>query len=320
MSARKSERLLNLVICLLVARTYVTKERIREVVEGYAGTDRRGLREDVRARQGRVARPGHPDRDGHHRQVLLRRSGLPHPPGRLRTARGQAGAGRGRGARRRRPGLAARQPGRGDQFRRAEAEGRRDPDRPVRPERDRAARRCLRARVRPALVGRRDPHGGDVRAHPQRRRREDQADPRAVGDRLLARPLVRRGPGPGPPGHPDVPAVADRRQRQDDRPARGVLRAHGDGPALPGRRARAPPPTSEAKIRARAGSCVSLRRRATAVEPYEDGWDLLHVPYADAGVLAEEIASYGPQAVVEAPGDVLDGVLRRLREVAGVPA
>ncbi|HZO69886.1 MAG TPA: WYL domain-containing protein, partial [Kribbellaceae bacterium] len=37
MSARKSERLLNLVICLLVARTYVTKDRIREVVEGYAG-------------------------------------------------------------------------------------------------------------------------------------------------------------------------------------------------------------------------------------------------------------------------------------------
>jgi proteasome accessory factor B len=36
-SARKSERLLNVVICLLVARTYVTKERIREVVEGYAG-------------------------------------------------------------------------------------------------------------------------------------------------------------------------------------------------------------------------------------------------------------------------------------------
>ena len=34
MSARKSERLLNVVICLLVARTYVTKERIREVLTG----------------------------------------------------------------------------------------------------------------------------------------------------------------------------------------------------------------------------------------------------------------------------------------------
>ncbi|MGY2874779.1 proteasome accessory factor B [Marmoricola sp. URHA0025 HA25] len=35
MTAWKSERLLNLVIMLLVARTYVTKERIREVIEGY---------------------------------------------------------------------------------------------------------------------------------------------------------------------------------------------------------------------------------------------------------------------------------------------
>jgi proteasome accessory factor B len=63
---------------------------------------------------------------------------------------------------------------------------------------------------------------------------------------------------------------------------------------------------------------VSLRRRSNAIEFYEEGWDLLHVPYADSGVLAEEIASYGPDAVVEGPGDVLDGVLRRLRMVAGV--
>ncbi|MGO4257031.1 helix-turn-helix transcriptional regulator [Marmoricola sp. RAF53] len=35
MTATKSERLMNLVIMLLVSRTYVTKERIREVIEGY---------------------------------------------------------------------------------------------------------------------------------------------------------------------------------------------------------------------------------------------------------------------------------------------
>src|SRR3954449_2163248 len=35
MTAWKSERLLNLVIMLLVSRTHVTKERIREVIEGY---------------------------------------------------------------------------------------------------------------------------------------------------------------------------------------------------------------------------------------------------------------------------------------------
>src|SRR4028119_437364 len=35
MSRRKSERLMNLVIALLVTRQYLTKERIRTVVEGY---------------------------------------------------------------------------------------------------------------------------------------------------------------------------------------------------------------------------------------------------------------------------------------------
>src|SRR3954463_11798850 len=41
MTARKSERLLNLLITLLVSRTYVTKDRLREVVEPYreAGDD-----------------------------------------------------------------------------------------------------------------------------------------------------------------------------------------------------------------------------------------------------------------------------------------
>ncbi len=41
MTARKSERLINLLITLLVARTYVTKDRLREVIEPYreAGDD-----------------------------------------------------------------------------------------------------------------------------------------------------------------------------------------------------------------------------------------------------------------------------------------
>ena len=38
MTASKSERLLNLVIMLLVSRTYVSKERVREVIEGYRGS------------------------------------------------------------------------------------------------------------------------------------------------------------------------------------------------------------------------------------------------------------------------------------------
>lgn len=37
MAPRKSERILNLTICLLAARRYLTREQIRETVEGYAG-------------------------------------------------------------------------------------------------------------------------------------------------------------------------------------------------------------------------------------------------------------------------------------------
>lgn len=39
MTASKSERLLNLVIMLLVSRNYVTKDRIRDVIEGYHGSE-----------------------------------------------------------------------------------------------------------------------------------------------------------------------------------------------------------------------------------------------------------------------------------------
>lgn len=39
MTASKSERLLNLVIMLLVSRNYVTKDRIRDVIEGYQGSE-----------------------------------------------------------------------------------------------------------------------------------------------------------------------------------------------------------------------------------------------------------------------------------------
>lgn len=37
MSARKSERIMNLTICLLMARRFIEREQIRELVEGYAG-------------------------------------------------------------------------------------------------------------------------------------------------------------------------------------------------------------------------------------------------------------------------------------------
>ena len=60
----KLDRLLNLTAALLETRVPMTAEEIRTRVPGYSTGLRRGVPPCVRARQGRPARAGHPDRDG----------------------------------------------------------------------------------------------------------------------------------------------------------------------------------------------------------------------------------------------------------------
>lgn len=98
-----------------------------------------------------------------------------------------------------------------------------------------------------------------------------------------------------------------------------------------------PPEDSRiAVVRVRAGRGAGLRRRALdptafidpvlaseAAETGEfrkaedvagtDGWDELHVKVGDAGGLAQELAGYGPDVVVLEPPDVREDVIRRLR-------
>jgi predicted DNA-binding transcriptional regulator YafY len=80
-----------------------------------------------------------------------------------------------------------------------------------------------------------------------------------------------------------------------------------------------PPPRGTARLAVRAGTGFGLRRRASAVRRGADGWDEVVVPYGDAGVLAEEIAPYGPDVVALAPEAVRVEVVRRLRAVADRP-
>jgi len=83
----------------------------------------------------------------------------------------------------------------------------------------------------------------------------------------------------------------------------------------------APPrQTASARVRVRRGAGYGLRRRATGTRVGPDGWDELSVPYADAGVLAEELAGYGADAVALEPDDVRKRVVERLRAVAGEDA
>jgi proteasome accessory factor B len=72
-----------------------------------------------------------------------------------------------------------------------------------------------------------------------------------------------------------------------------------------------------ALLRVRPGRCAGLRLRATPVQPAQladpDGWDLLRVRIGELSWLVEELASYGPDVVALEPADLRQAVIRQLR-------
>jgi proteasome accessory factor B len=79
------------------------------------------------------------------------------------------------------------------------------------------------------------------------------------------------------------------------------------------------PSTQEAVLRIRAGAAYPLRRRAQSITSEGQGWDRIVRRYAGTESLAEYLASFGADVVVIDPPELRDAVLRRLRAVAGVP-
>ncbi|WP_306923730.1 helix-turn-helix transcriptional regulator [Arthrobacter globiformis] len=92
-------------------------------------------------------------------------------------------------------------------------------------------------------------------------------------------------------------------------------------------------PVSAAVVDVRSGKLLGLRKRAAGATPSSDtvtdadpdadtgteagaGWDRLTVPYRDAEVLGEELASYGPNVRVVAPAELSAAVQRRLANAA----
>jgi proteasome accessory factor C len=88
-------------------------------------------------------------------------------------------------------------------------------------------------------------------------------------------------------------------------------------------------PIRTAVVDVPAGKLLGLRKRASAVQETEgagttggepapvsgepdDGWERLAVPFRDAEVLGEELASYGPNVVAVSPAEVASAVRRRL--------
>ena len=73
-------------------------------------------------------------------------------------------------------------------------------------------------------------------------------------------------------------------------------------------------PTATAVLRVRTGRGLGLRRLATdvAAGPGE-GWDTLRVPYGDPERLADQVLPYGADVVVVEPAEAVDVVAERLR-------
>lgn len=80
----------------------------------------------------------------------------------------------------------------------------------------------------------------------------------------------------------------------------------------------APDHHGRAHVQVRAGAGAGLRRWAESVTPDADGWDLLTLAYADPESLAGRLAGYGAAVVALDPPEVRDAVIQRLKTMADV--
>ena len=75
-------------------------------------------------------------------------------------------------------------------------------------------------------------------------------------------------------------------------------------------------PRTTATVRLRPGAAWALRREAAGVTTDADGWDRLEVGYSDPERFADRVAGYGADAVVESPDEARDAVVRRLKALS----
>src|SRR5450631_111946 len=70
-----------------------------------------------------------------------------------------------------------------------------------------------------------------------------------------------------------------------------------------------------AALRIRSGAAVGLRRRALSVVPVDAGWDVVELLFPDVQRLADEVVAYGAEVVVVEPAQARDAIVARLRAV-----
>ncbi len=76
-------------------------------------------------------------------------------------------------------------------------------------------------------------------------------------------------------------------------------------------------PDREAVLAVRSGRAVQLRRRAESTRSGADGWDQVTVPFGRTETLVAEICELGDAVVVAEPADLRQEVVARLRAAAG---
>jgi len=74
-------------------------------------------------------------------------------------------------------------------------------------------------------------------------------------------------------------------------------------------------PRATAVVRVRTGMAWALRREASTVAADGDGWDRLELGFSDPDRLADRVAGFGADVVVLAPDEARDAVVRRLQGV-----
>ena len=80
------------------------------------------------------------------------------------------------------------------------------------------------------------------------------------------------------------------------------------------------PPAATATLRVRRGSGFDLRRGASEVASADDAWERLTVPYGSLTAMTDLVTPHGSDVVVEQPDDLRAAVVARLQELVEVGA
>jgi proteasome accessory factor B len=316
-TARKSERLMNLVICLLVARTYVPKAKIREVVEGYRDQSEDAFEKMFERDKDELKELGIPVELGFTDKAFedepgyrIRRDAFELPEVVLDADEAAV------------VGVAARV---WQHARLAEATS--------------SALRKLKAagvHVDSGALAVVEPHLGASEPAFEPlwdavvSRRPVQFDYRRA-DQVEAE-LRNLEPWGIVSWHGHWYVIGRDRSREATRMFRlsrisGEVRPTGpagcfqvpDGTDLRAIAGQLAPttPAGTARLKLRTGAGFGLRRRASAISADGAGWDVAEVAYPDPEAMADDVLAYGADVVVLEPDAVRDAVVRRLRALAG---